>query len=420
MASVAAVLGFLLLVFLLALPVYWAWRLVVLLGAPEASPAAAELPRAAVILALRGPDPSLPACLAGLLAQDYPAYSLHIIVDSRDDPAWDVVQEVLAKGRPAHVTVKVSPLEKPLTMCSLKLSAQLQAVAELETSCQVVALIDADVIPGRTWLRSLVAPLAEPRVGAATGIRWYAPEDAGWGSLVRYLWNAAACTQMLAFRIAWGGSLAFRADVLRSTGLLQQWAHSFSEDTGVGSALRQAGFDLRFVGAATMVNREATDLAGCRSFIQRQLLCVRLHHPRWPIILAANVGIGLAVAAALVLFPVCLLTQAWSAAAWLGGLLQLFILGLVAALLWAELVLRRRAQERGEVLPRAPSPLKLLLAVLRAVALHGAGLLAVLRQREVVWRGVTYRLEGRGQVRLVEYRPYRLAAPATRPTQSLT
>jgi cellulose synthase/poly-beta-1,6-N-acetylglucosamine synthase-like glycosyltransferase len=60
----------------------------------------------------------------------------------------------------------------------------------------VLAVIDADAVPHRWWLRDLVAPLSDPRVGVATGNRWYMPEHANWGSLVRYLWNVGAVVQV--------------------------------------------------------------------------------------------------------------------------------------------------------------------------------------------------------------------------------
>ena len=46
-----------------------------------------ELPKAAVLLCLRGADPSLPTCLRRLLRQDYPDYELFVAVDSKSDPA---------------------------------------------------------------------------------------------------------------------------------------------------------------------------------------------------------------------------------------------------------------------------------------------------------------------------------------------
>src|SRR5262249_18698020 len=155
----------------------------------------------------------------------------------------------------------------------------------LDASIEVVALIDADVVPGRDWLRVLVAPLANPRVGATTGIRWYAPPQASWGNLVRYFWNAAACTQMYAFHIPWGGSLAFHARVFRDSDLLERWAHTFGEDTSAYGVLRSCNLELRMVPAATMVNPENTDLRGCGTFIRRQLFSARMNHANWRAVL---------------------------------------------------------------------------------------------------------------------------------------
>src|SRR5581483_260675 len=99
----------------LALPVWWAWRFVWLYYFRPAAPPRPEtdLPRVAVILPLRGVDPSLRDCLRGLLSQDYPHYSLRIVIDSLGDPAWDVVPELLAEGHAPHVEVRLGTLQHP-------------------------------------------------------------------------------------------------------------------------------------------------------------------------------------------------------------------------------------------------------------------------------------------------------------------
>ncbi|MDB9335702.1 glycosyltransferase, partial [Nodularia spumigena] len=52
-----------------------------------------QLPKTAVILCLRGADPFLPNCIEALLNQDYPEYDLKLIVDSPQDPAWQIVND---------------------------------------------------------------------------------------------------------------------------------------------------------------------------------------------------------------------------------------------------------------------------------------------------------------------------------------
>ena len=52
-------------------------------------------PEVAIVLCLRGPDPTLPECLTGLLSQQYPNFSLHLVVDSDCDPAIPIAKQAL-------------------------------------------------------------------------------------------------------------------------------------------------------------------------------------------------------------------------------------------------------------------------------------------------------------------------------------
>jgi cellulose synthase/poly-beta-1,6-N-acetylglucosamine synthase-like glycosyltransferase len=370
---------------------------------------AAELPRALVVLAIRGADPSLAHCLDGLLNQDYPRFDIRIVIDSAEDPAWQVVRRALAGRR--QINVDVCTLEDRQATCSLKLSALVQALRDLDDACEVVVLIDADVIPHREWLRDLVAPLANPRVGATTGVRWYVPEGTRWGTLVRHLWNTTAAVVMHALRIPWGGSLAFRADVLRNSDTLDRWSLSLFEDTGFQRVIRSLGLRLRVVPAATMINRESTDLGSCFRFIRRQLLNTRLYHPRWPVIFVHGLAFTLSPLLALGVLTAALLLGHWTEAALLAG-----GLGVAAALLAAALV-RLERQVRGPDVP-LPSP-KTVAAIPLALGVYLAGLLWAALMRRVDWRGITYEFRGPWDVRLVDYQPYRPAGASADRTASL-
>ena len=56
------------------------------------------MPKVSVLMPVRGADPHLAATIRGVLDQDYPDFDLRIIVDSRDDPAWNVVTEFLQEA----------------------------------------------------------------------------------------------------------------------------------------------------------------------------------------------------------------------------------------------------------------------------------------------------------------------------------
>ena len=162
------------------------------------------------------------------------------------------------------------------------MSAQRQVLTALDGKVAVVAFLDADCVPAPNWLREIVAPFSDPRVGATTGIRWSAPRDDGWGTLARYVFLGLIFPQHFLYRIPWGGSLAIRRSALESTGLLEHWTRCLGEDTSAYGPLRTAGLRLVFVPAATQINSEAIDLDGAHAFMLRQILSARLHHVFWP------------------------------------------------------------------------------------------------------------------------------------------
>jgi hypothetical protein len=408
------------LLFALALPLCWTWRLAwrYFRAARDRDTSEVSWPRAAVILSLRGTDPFLADCLRGVMEQDYPDYEVVIVVDSRDDPAWDAVEQFLKRYEQPRPPVSVQALEGHRDSCSLKVSAQLQALETLDDSVEAVALIDADVVPGAMWLRALVRPLLDKGVGAASGFRWYSPRSLTWGALVRYFWNAAACTQMYAFHIPWGGSLALHARVFRHPDLLNQWQESFGEDTRTYGVLRKLGEELRFVPAATMINTETIGLAGCCTFIRRQLFSARVSHSRWRSLLLANVIAGLALVSAVVILVVGALGGEGLACIAGGTSLGVYVLGMLAGLIAVEHYLRDVVRKQGMTVPTHSPSWKHLPAVLLTQLIYFGCLFSAVRLSRIDWRGVTYSLDRFGKLRLLEYRPY--GPPATPSQQGVS
>ncbi|MFN0195842.1 MAG: glycosyltransferase, partial [Planctomycetaceae bacterium] len=176
--------------------------------------------KSAVALPLRGADPFLRQCLAGLLTQDHPDYCIVIMIDSPSDPAVEFVQQILKESPSDNVFVR--NVTAPRMTCSMRMESLIQIVEQLDSTYEAIVLCDADTIPHPSWLREMVGALNDPQVGVASGIRWYMPMDKAWGSLVRHIWNFGAVMQMSAFDIGWGGSLAIRRKSMQQIGLIEE------------------------------------------------------------------------------------------------------------------------------------------------------------------------------------------------------
>ncbi len=365
-----------------------------------------DCPRAAVVLCLRGGDPFLPACIDALLNQDYPRYDVHIIVDSSADPAAGIVDAALRQHSTDNVHVHV--LREPKTTCSLKCSSLVQVVRDLAGSCDVMAQLDADVVPHATWLRELVAPLKKPHVGAATGNRWYMPGKPTWGSMIRYFWNSAAVVQMYWYRIAWGGTLAVKTQVFHESKLLERWSQAFCEDTMLFRELKTMGLEIEFVPSLMMINRETCDTSGFFRWVRRQLLTARLYHPRWFLVAGHGILTSLLPAIAVGLAVAGWMRQQDDVVLWCVSGLAAYQLALLPAPLLMERFVRRiaRARHESDRWLTAAAIWKWCWALPMTQVVYAGALLSSLTLRRVAWRGVTYRIQSAWRVRLEEYRPY--------------
>ncbi len=366
-------------------------------------------PPVAVILCLRGTDPSLHRCLAGLSQLDYPDFELHLVFDDLTDPAIAVVDRFFENSN-RDVRVQRHLIADRGPGRSLKCSALISAILQLDDRIEIVALVDADASVEPDWLSRLIAPLKDPQVGAATGNRWFAP-DSGVGSLVRKIWNAAALPQMTLYRIPWGGSLALRRETIDQCNLLDRWSVAFCEDTMLTSRL--AEFDLTVVRVPDLiiVNRETTTLREALTWIGRQLLTVRLYHAAWIwVLIHALVGaICLFAPPLVVLFFV--ITLQWLIAllvlaAWVFQLvLNLVLVQLIEMGNWAAMT-RATSTDRGPSHGIICFTISGLLASLMLQLIYPFLAIGATFRQRVRWRGITYRLGSRGRIEMDEYHPY--------------
>ncbi|MBD2344686.1 glycosyltransferase [Anabaena subtropica] len=365
-----------------------------------------QLPKTAVVLCLRGVYPFLADCLRSLLQQNYPRYDLKLIVDSEQDPAWQVVNDIIKQINANNF--QINHLRTVRQSCSLKCSSLLQAVSELDDSYKVIALVDADTIVHPNWLRELVSPLSHPTVGATTGNCWYVSTGTYWGTLVRYIGNVTAIVQMYLYGIPWGGTLAIKREVLHQTGLLEKWGEALREDTMIRRVLAKYNLRVQFVPSLIMLNQEECNLPSLRYWFQRQLLSSRLYHPHWwAVVGEAVLTIGLSQLLIVVWFIAFLSGQGDTATFALSWYV-IYILALAMLMLFLELGVQPIIRSQGKPITQLSAPLilRMVIGIPLTHWIYGWAMIASLRMQTVNWRGVSYEVNESGNIRLVDYRPY--------------
>ncbi len=378
-----------------------------------------DCPEAVVILCLRGGDPFLSKCIEGLIAQDYPRFRVCFMIDHANDPAMQVLRETLASH--AFDRYDIHSLANPLNTCSLKCSSLVQAVGGLPATTQFIALLDADTIPHRSWLRELATALQPESVGAATGNRWYMPNELSDGALIRYVWNAAAVVQMYWYRIAWGGTLAIKTDTIRQAKLIDRWSHAFCEDTMLRHQLSEIGQRVEFVPSLMMINREDCTVGSFYGWVQRQLLTAKLYHPLW----YAVVGHGFSSAGLLLwgwaTAAYFLMRQDWLIALSVAAAMIAFQIALSLLLPWMESAVQPIVRARGESCDWNAQLTRRRFAwsVWATQWVYTWALTTCLFVRRVSWRGVEYDVHGSWKIHLLAYRPLQSDEPNRATLQSL-
>lgn len=413
---ITSVIVVLSLLILLIIQVHWANRFVALYSQKTVGAESARYrPHVGVILALRGADPFLESCLRGLFSQNYDSYEIRIIVDSEVDPSFAVVNRVVQETSARGVEVEI--LDVCQETSSLKNAALIQGISGCSERCEAFAWLDSDTVPHEGWLRSLIAPLHEERIGVTCGVRWYAPPTMTIANYVRHIWNAAAVLQMVEFEIGWGGAFAIRKSVYEESGLEDKWRRALVEDTLASDVVRSGGRRVRFIPECTMSNPESASLKWCISFVTRQLQGLRYYHSAWRRVLWFGLMSGIAILGCLGLWIASLAAADTYSALVTGGGLLMF--GTVACWLMyrSEKRVNRFFARGGSV--GLSNPLMLTVSAPVAQIVHLIALIRAFWLTDVTWRGIQYHIRSGMDLVRMNYQPYAPDAGHDKPQHSL-
>jgi len=209
---------------------------------------------------LCGDEPQLQENLRSFCEQDYPEYEVIFAVASEDDPAAVVARRVMrpndrlivARDR-AGSNGKVNSL----------------VAIEREAKYPIIVVADSDIRVNRHYLRTVVAPFSDARVGGVTAIYAGRPTSTVASRLgAMYINEAflpsvlvALALQPLDFFL--GATMAVRREALQNAGGFAALADDLADDYMLGRKLRQAGYELRLANTiveTTVSERTLNDL----------------------------------------------------------------------------------------------------------------------------------------------------------------
>jgi len=371
------------------------------------------LQRVTLFAPCKGLEPGLKDNLRPLFEQDYTGYQLVLIVESKEDPATGPIRELISEYPAAGARLVVAGRA---ISSGQKVHNLLSATADLGDA-EILAFVDSDARPQRTWLRQLVQHLQPGRAAAATGYRWFVPTSNSLPNLLLHSINAsvAALVGPGKHHLVWGGAWAIRREVFEAINLRHHWQGTLSDDLVAARELARNGNKLEFEPACMTASASAMDWGGLLEFVRRQYMVARFYSPRWWLL-----GLVACTVSQLVFWGSCIAAgiAIVQRADWL------WIPSLTVASLYVTYVARALIRQRAAraFLPQQVRQLRvacwfdIALGPLAALV-NWRALLGSLWGHRITWRGITYAIHGGGKVRIIERADP--LAEATRPFHPL-
>jgi len=353
-------------------------------------------PRVALICPCKDSEPGLDANLTALASQDYASYEVFFVIARFDDAARPAIDRAIKGTRAkAHLVVAGKP-----ESCGEKVNNLRVAVEQLGPDFDVLVFADSDARPGRQWLAHLVAPLADPRLGAATTFRWTMPDQGGFWSALGAAWDASIVTMLgeHPHNFCWGGGVAIRRVVFDQAHVAANWVGVVSDDWAMTRTLRAANRNIVFVPECLSPTLKDTSAANLLEFTNRQIAITRVY--------ARDVWLAGAAVHVLYcvtfLFGLLAMALAWSNAEALFPMaLMLFLIAVLAA---AKGVLRWQAV--AELLPGWKQKMVKYAWAWTFLAplvpfLYAVNFIDSAFRNRIKWRGITYELLSSTRTRIV-------------------
>jgi len=362
------------------------------LKAELAKPNPEFTPFVSVLVPCRGMDSGLNENIRAILLQQYPCFEVIFVSDHADNPALEIVEEAcLSIDSQSGPTARIV-IAGPATNSGQKVHNLRAAVSESDLKSEVFAFVDTDARPSRAWLRDLVAPLRDRKIGAATGYRWFIAQG-GFASHLRSVWNAAIASALGAQsekNFCWGGSTAVRRETFERLSIARQWRGTVSDDFTLTRVLHEAGLPIKFVPQCLTPSFEGCIFRELIEFTTRQLKITRAYAGHlWKAVLTGSALFVLTFFGGIPL----VIARAASSLPFMSPLLLLMIIfGLGATKSYLRLrAVRRVIPVRRIRFFSTTLAHTALWPIASALFLYNA--LAAAISRRINWRGITYELK---------------------------
>jgi len=225
---------------------YSSWRY--FRGSSPAAAPPAGAPPISNLKPIRGLDPDAYENFASFCRQDYADYEILFCIDSTGDPAFPVIEKLCRDFPDRNIRVLFG---SGRNVPNDKVAKLARLVEEAQHDLLVIS--DSDVRVQPDYLRTVVAPLADPKVGAVTC--FYVPADdrtlvhslQSIGMVSDFYAGILVARQLDGVKFALGPTIATSRAHLAGFGGYEVLQHRPADDLLVGRLIAEQGYEVKLL-----------------------------------------------------------------------------------------------------------------------------------------------------------------------------
>ena len=203
------------------------------------------LPPVSNLKPVRGLDPEAYENFASFCRQDYPDYEILFCVGDTSDPVFPVLQQLVRDFPERKIRIVIGSGR----IATNDKVAKLARLVE-EASHEYLVISDSDVRVGPDYLRNVIAPLANPKIGATTCL--YVPiEESTWVQRLQDVGMASdfypgifVAKQLDGVKFALGPTIATTRARLQAFGGYDSIENRPADDLLVGRFIAEQGYEV--------------------------------------------------------------------------------------------------------------------------------------------------------------------------------
>jgi ceramide glucosyltransferase len=202
-------------------------------------------PPVTLLKPVHGLEPRLEETLESFFRQDYPCFEIVFGARSRDNQALAVVEKL--RARYPNVRTRVVLSGEP-SWPNAKVFSLAKMIASSDDDYFVIS--DSDILVGPDFLRNVIPPLLNQKVGLVTCLYEGIPAPDFWshmealGMSVEMPAGVMVADMVEGMKFALGAAMTVRRDAIEAIGGIRETADFYSDDFVLGNLVADAGYEV--------------------------------------------------------------------------------------------------------------------------------------------------------------------------------